>query len=204
MKWAWKSVSVTDSENESSNNLDKNGNGGLGYDNNLNELKKLTIDGAETITVNVMYQTEADNDWVAIFEPKYDKNDSSVEILPSDDKANDSLSGKLSGGDSIQTVSYTINGDTAYVLFHTNESDNNYYGYHVTVTGTHSVEKYILTEGTKEEPTNTQKVFDGWYIDKGKRTYKGYSGRISKVETQSPHSRDFSRELGDSIGKVKM
>lgn len=166
VKWAWKSVSVTDSENESSNNLDKNGNGGLGYDNNLNELKKLTIDGAETITVNVMYQTEADNDWVAIFEPKYDKNDSSVEILPSDDKANDSLSGKLSGGDSIQTVSYTINGDTAYVLFHTNESDNNYYGYHVTVTGTHSVEKYILTEGTKEEPTNTQKVFDGWYIDK--------------------------------------
>lgn len=166
VKWAWKSVSVTDSENESSNNLDKNGNGGLGYDNNLNELKKLTIDGAETITVNVMYQTEADNDWVAIFEPEYDKNDSSVEILPSDDKANDSLSGKLSGGDSIQTVSYTINGDTAYVLFHTNESDNNYYGYHVTVTGTHSVEKYILTEGTKEEPTNTQKVFDGWYIDK--------------------------------------
>ncbi len=86
------------------------------YSNYLNDIRSKRFDGATSLTVELEYQTEGINyDWVYL----YDSTGKQY--------------GKY-GGNAKKTVVITIPGDYVKILFRTDGSGNNYYGYKATIT----------------------------------------------------------------------
>ena len=116
----------------------------------------VTIEGAESLEVEITYQT-------------YNSNYSYVYVR---DKNGTNVSSKLYGA-AKTTATVTVTGDTAKIYFYNSQSQSssysNYYGYYAKVKGKKN-DKYIKNlEATKEEgeykePTNqnTQLEFAGW------------------------------------------
>jgi len=86
------------------------------YSNNLNEEKEKTFDGATSLTVELDCQTQSTSyDYIYL----YDSTGKQY--------------GKY-GGTTRKTETITIPGNYIKILFHTNGSSNNYYGYKATIT----------------------------------------------------------------------
>jgi len=86
------------------------------YSNNLDEYKEKTFEGATSLTVKLDYQTESANyDYIYL----YDSTGKQY--------------GKY-GGTTRKTETITIPGNYIKILFHTDRSGNNYYGYKATIT----------------------------------------------------------------------
>jgi len=86
------------------------------YAINLDEYKEKTFEGATSLTVKLDYQTESANyDYIYL----YDSTGKQY--------------GKY-GGTTRKTETITIPGNYIKILFHTNGSSNNYYGYKATIT----------------------------------------------------------------------
>lgn len=86
------------------------------YSNNLREEKEKRFTGATSLTVELDYQTESTNyDWIYL----YDSTGKEY--------------GKY-GGTTRKTETITIPGDYIKILFRTDGSGNNFYGYKATIT----------------------------------------------------------------------
>jgi len=84
--------------------------------NHMDEYKEKTFEGATSLTVKLDYQTESANyDYIYL----YDSTGKQY--------------GKY-GGTTRKTETITIPGNYIKILFHTNGSSNNYYGYKATIT----------------------------------------------------------------------
>lgn len=85
------------------------------YPNGANVTKEKTFEGATSLTVQLEYQTENTNyDWIYLY-----------------DSANTQY-GKY-GGNTLKTETITIPGDYVKIVFRTDSSGNNYYGYKATI-----------------------------------------------------------------------
>lgn len=85
------------------------------YPNGVNDTKEKTFEGATSLTVQLEYQTENTNyDWIYLY-----------------DSANTQY-GKY-GGNTLKTETITIPGDYVKIVFRTDSSGNNYYGYKATI-----------------------------------------------------------------------
>ena len=139
------------------NNIDNSGVASGTYDSNLSVNDIVTIDGAESIKIDVWYSTESTSyDWLAIY-PKG--------VIPTSSNYDEATisNGKLGNGRSSTKPinpdnhkTYIVNDDTAQFYF-VSDSGSNYYGYYAIIsdsasTGYHSINDYL-------EPVYGNKVF---------------------------------------------
>ncbi len=125
----------------------------------------VTIDGAESLEVEIKYQTySSSRSWVTV-------NDG--DTTPSTSNYSSSVSGKLYGT-TITTKTYTITGDTVKFFFYNYYSNtssySNYLGYYAKIKGKKNGEYIKELEVTKEEgeyiePSKTNSVFIGWTLN---------------------------------------
>ena len=90
------------------------------YPNSMNNkvYGEKTFEYAKSLTIVLEYQTESTNyDWIYL----YDKNGSIV-------------NNKKYGGTTRKTETITVSGDTIKIVFRTDSSGNNYYGFKATIT----------------------------------------------------------------------
>ena len=169
---------VIEYENQSTNvtkyshtsNINDEGVADGTYGPNLNTIDTVTIDGADSIDIEVWYSTETYDyyDWLAIYPKGVDptKNNYSEATISN---------GKLYGGTSTTKPSdssnyhktYTVNDDTAKFFF-TSNSYTSYYGYYAIITG---IGKYYVGNADYIEPNRDNYVFTGWK-DKDGNIYK--------------------------------
>lgn len=101
-----------------------------GYGNGKNNNVVLTIPGAQSLHVTIVYQTESSSyDWVSIVKGTYSGS-------ASDAQFNSRCVATLAGATK-NTATYDITGyDTVTFAFHSDFSNCNYYGYYAVVTAT--------------------------------------------------------------------
>ncbi len=134
-------------------NLDYNGNriySNATYDNSLSTTDTVTIEGANSLEVEITYQTESCCDYVYVR-----------------DSEGTNISSKL-GGTTQTTQTVSVTGSTTKLYFHSDGSVVNY-GYYAIITGTTNASittlqrAYNQTIETLPTPTRTGYTFAGWY-----------------------------------------
>ncbi|RYQ24152.1 peptidase, partial [Bifidobacterium pseudolongum subsp. globosum] len=125
------------------------------YGNNVVSTQVVTIPNATSLNVSLTYQTENNSyDWVCAYQGVGGK-----------ESCDASLTGKL-GGTSKQTKIFTVDGDTVTFWFRANNSNDNYYGYHATVTGESMIVHNTILDGTVRTPVipedDSGNAFLGW------------------------------------------
>ncbi|RYQ66462.1 peptidase [Bifidobacterium pseudolongum subsp. globosum] len=125
------------------------------YGNNVVSTQVVTIPNATSLNVSLTYQTENNMyDWVCAYQGVGGK-----------ESCDASLTGKL-GGTSKQTEEFTVDGDTVTFWFRANNSNDNYYGYHATVTGESMIVHNTILDGTVRTPVipedDSGNAFLGW------------------------------------------
>ena len=125
------------------------------YGDNVVSTQVVTIPNATSLTVSLTYQTERNrSDWVCAYQGAGGK-----------ESCDASLTGKL-GGTSKRTKEFTVDGDTVTFWFRSNNANNNYYGYHATVTGEGMIVHNTILDGTVRTPVipedGSGNAFLGW------------------------------------------
>ncbi|MEI3191794.1 MAG: Cna B-type domain-containing protein [Lachnospiraceae bacterium] len=116
---------VTETSYSHTKNIDEEGNRNGDYERNQNTKDTVTIPGASSLHVKITYATQANYDWVCIWEGEG--------YQPSEYYANLSITGKLTGT-TMTTKEYTIKGDTATFGFHSDGAFGYWYGYYAVIT----------------------------------------------------------------------
>ena len=125
------------------------------YGDNVVSTQVVTIPNATSLNVSLTYQTENNSyDWVCAYQGAGEK-----------ESCDASLTGKL-GGTSKRTKEFTVDGDTVTFWFRSNNANNNYYGYHATVTGEGMIVHNTILDGTVRTPVipedGSRNAFLGW------------------------------------------
>ena len=168
-------------------NIDDTGVASSVYANNLSVNDVVTIDGAESIDIEVWYSTEsARYDWLAIYQKGVTPasgNYSSATISNGKLAGHGSYTGYTKPEDSDTTYhkTYTVNSDTAQFYFKS-DSSTGYYGYYAIISGTGNV--LVNDSGTYKEPTKDGKVFNGWNTesDGSGTTYKDEASLVNLTD----------------------
>lgn len=147
-------------------NVDDNGQAlGDGYGHNKEYVEEVKIPGASKLTVTITYQTESTSyDYVALLKPGVFATHNNVTEANTFVPVGASSNEYKRGGQSIQTSTYEIPGDTARIFFRSDGSVDGFYGYYAVVKGTG--QDYILSSDTPvikpQHPCPDDNIFGGW------------------------------------------
>ena len=139
-------------------NIDDAGNATGTYASNLAVNDVLTIQGAETLTVDVWYSTESMSfDWLAIYPAGIEPSASNyADATISGGKLGDGRATTKAGA---THKTFTVEGDTAQFFFRSDGSGN-FYGYYAVVS---KGARYLYcVGGTIEDPVREGFTFAGW------------------------------------------
>ena len=119
------------------------------YQNNLATKDVVTFENAKKLHVKLKYGTQVNYDYVYVFKGTYDG-----EVTRNMSKGQ--LKTYTGGNNTITTVEFDIEGNTATFAFYSNAS-NAYYGYYAVVTPYETISDKLY-----EEPTRDEFKFVGW------------------------------------------
>ena len=170
-------------------NIDDDGNASSVYEDNLQLNDIVTIPGATQLNIDVIFTTEDNYDWLAIYPDGItptNSNYNSAKISNGKLYGHNGFSGYERPGSDNQVYhkTFVVSGDTAQFYFKS-DSSTGYYGYYAIVTA--NIKGYQLSDDY-EEPTKEAAIFDGWNTkeDGSEKMYTSESSIIKDAKSLVP------------------